>query len=64
MKPVGKQVDYYKKYCSKCKHKELGETDSPCKECTDKFFDDWRNPNRTFIYFEKVMNKRSGVKEK
>lgn len=45
--------DYYEKYCSKCKHKELGETDSPCKECIDKFFDDCRNPNRTFVYFEK-----------
>ena len=44
----------YEKYCSKCKHRDIGEMDSPCKECTDKFFDDWRNPDRTFIYFEKV----------
>lgn len=54
MTPVGKQVDYYEKYCSKCKHKDVSETDSPCKECTDKFFDDWRNPDRKFgKYFEK-----------
>ena len=53
MKPVGKHVDYYEKYCSKCKHRDLGETDSPCKECVDKFFNDWKNPDRTFIYFEK-----------
>ena len=53
MKPVGKSVDYYEKYCSKCKHKDVDEHESPCKECIDKFFDDWKNPNRTFVYFEK-----------
>lgn len=57
MTPVGKQVDYYEKYCSKCKHKELSEADSPCKECIDNFFNDWRNPDRTFIYFEKEKRK-------
>lgn len=41
-------TDYYKSTCSKCKHKELGETDSPCKECIDAFFDDWKKPKRKF----------------
>ena len=51
--------DYYKEFCSKCKHKDVGEHDSPCKECTDAFFDDWKNPKRTFKYFER-RNKKKG----
>ena len=60
MKPVGKQIDYYKEFCSKCKHKDVDEHDSPCKECSDVFFDDWKNPKRKFgKYFERG-NKKKG----
>ena len=52
--------DYYKEFCSKCKHKELGEIDSPCKECSDAFFDDWKNPKRKFgKYFVKETKNES-----
>ena len=48
--------DYYEEFCSKCKHKDVDEHDSPCKECSDAFFDDWRNPKRKFgKYFVKEL---------
>ena len=50
-------IDYEKKYCSKCVHKDTSETKEPCKECIDKFFDDFRNPNRTFMHFKKEGKK-------
>ena len=54
MKPVGKQIDYYEKYCSKCENKNVDEHDFPCKKCIDMFFDDWKNPKRKFgKYFER-----------
>jgi len=47
-------IDYYKEFCSKCKYKDVDEHNSPCKECTDTFFDDWKNPKRKFgKYFER-----------
>lgn len=46
--------DYYKEFCSKCKHKDVDEHDSPCKECVGAFFNDWKNPKRKFgKYFER-----------
>ena len=53
MSKPGKYIDCYEKYCSKCKHKEVDEHDSPCKECIDQFFKD-----RTFIHFEKAKRKK------
>lgn len=40
--------DYHKEFCSKCKHKNIDEHNSPCKECIDAYFTDWKNPNRKF----------------
>lgn len=55
--------DYYKEFCSKCKHKDVGEQDSPCKECCDAFFDDRKNPKRKLgKYFER-RNKKKEDKE-
>lgn len=54
--------DYYEEVCSKCKYKDVDEHDSPCKECIDTFFDDWKNPKRTFKYFER-RNKKKGDEE-
>ena len=48
--------DYIKEVCSKCKYKDVNEQDSPCKECFDAFFDDWKNPKRKFgKYFVKEL---------
>ena len=45
---------YNKEVCSNCKHKDVDVADSPCKECFDAFFDDWKNPKRKFgKYFVK-----------
>ena len=50
--------DYYE-ICSKCKHKDIDEHNSPCKECINAFFDDWKNPKRKFgKYF--VKEKKNG----
>lgn len=47
------KFDYYE-ICSKCKHKDVDEHNSPCKECINAFFDDWKNPKRKFgKYFVK-----------
>ena len=47
-------IDHYKEKCSKCKYKDVNELDSPCKECIDAFYNDWRNPKRKFgKYFSK-----------
>lgn len=55
--------DYYKEVCSKCKHKDVNEQNSPCKKCIRAFFDDWRNPKRKLgKYFER-RNKKKGDKE-
>ncbi len=40
--------DDYEGFCSECKYKDVDEHDSPCKECIDAFFDDWKNPKRNF----------------
>ena len=62
MNKEAKMTDYYKEFCSKCKYKDVDEHNSPCKECTDTFFDDWKNTKRKFgKYFEKI-NKREGEK--
>lgn len=55
-----KMADYYKEFCSKCKYEEVNVHDSPCKECIDTFFDDWKNPKRKFgKYFERrIRNER------
>lgn len=45
-------IDYYKKYCSKCIHKDVPETDTPCKECTDEFFKS-SFESRKFPYFKR-----------
>lgn len=39
----------FEKYCNKCKHKELKDTDEPCNTCLDNpANEDSRKPN----YFE------------
>lgn len=53
MKP-GKHIDYYEKFCKKCKHEAVDEHDLPCKECIDQFFRD----HRTFMHFEKAKRKK------
>ena len=58
-----KMRDHYKKFCSKCKYKDVDEHDPPCKECANAFFDDWNNPKRKFgKYFER-RGKKKGDKE-
>lgn len=44
----------YSKICNMCKYRDVDELFSPCKECIDAFFDDWKNPKRKLgKYFEK-----------
>lgn len=33
--PKLKEV-YFDKYCETCKHKDLADTESPCRECLDE----------------------------
>ena len=49
------------KYCSKCIHRDLLETDEPCKACIDEFFksDGWN-----FIHFEEKRYKKSKEEDK
>lgn len=57
MQVIGKEIDYYEKFCSKCINKDTDEHFEPCKECIQHFYDDWRNPKRTFINFKKETKK-------
>ena len=47
------------KYCSKCIHRDLLETDEPCKACIDEFF-----KSRNFIHFEEKRYKKSKEADK
>lgn len=54
--------DYYEETCSKCKYKDVDAYDSPCKECADAFFDDWKNPKRKFgKYFTDEVLAHEGI---
>lgn len=49
------EVNLFDKYCSKCKHMSVIETEMPCVKCIDDFVKDWRNPNRRLMGFKKVL---------
>lgn len=51
-------IDDYEKYCSKCIHKNVSETEEPCKECIDTFFKNCFMPDRTFIHFKEEKHER------
>lgn len=51
--------------CSKCKYEDINELDSPCIECFEAFFDDWKNPKRKFgkYFSKKLKNDMKGNKD-